>query len=605
MRRRAARRTVAVFLATLLTVAIHLPMHAGAAEEPAADFTVATTGSDTNPGTAQQPFATLARAKQAVRERLAAGIDADLTVLVREGTYELAEPLVFEPADSSTAEHAVIYAAYPGETVVLSGGRRLAGFEQGDGGLWTVRVPGADDGPTPRNLFVGERRAVRARTPNADAEPNCVQLKAVEFAPDRAHFAATLPTGVLGDWQHPDHRVEAMIAGNWAINRKRVASIDAAKSTVVLAPPHRHGPGYIFPSTGRWCYFENAPELLDQPGEWYLDRKSGQLSYRPLPDADPGGVKAVLPRLTRLVEIRGTAEQPVRNVRFRGLRLMHTDWQLPPDGYMGIQACHYGSNPQPGLRWQRIPAAVSMRYAEGCRVEGGVLAHLGGTGVELADGCRDCTVRGNHVFDVSANGIMVGGPNVEEQVPRGNRVANNHVHAGGVEYYGAIGIWVGFAQGTAVTHNLVHDLPYTGISVGWQWNPEPTVCRENLIEWNHVHNVMNRLCDGGCIYTLGFQPGTVIRGNHLHDVNRSPMAQGAPNNGMFIDQGSKGYLFQENVIYDTSAQPVRFNQCQHDWHTWKDNHIGAEAEVTVSGKEIIARAGLEPAYQDQDQEHLH
>jgi hypothetical protein len=72
------------------------------------------------------------------------------------------------------------------------------------------------------------------------------------------------------------------------------------------------------------------------------------------------------------------------------------------------------------------------------------------------------------------------------------------------------------------------------------------------------------------------------------------MAQGAPNNGMFIDQGSKGYVFEQNVIYDTSAQPVRFNQCQRDWHTWKDNHIGAEAEVTVSGKEIIEAAGLEP-----------
>jgi len=586
--------TEALFTA-LLALGTCIPALAGPSPGPAADFVVAKGGSDTNPGTAQRPFATLDRAKQAVRGRLAAGIDADLTVLVREGTYELAEPLVFEPADSGTAEHAVIYAAYPGETVVISGGRQLAGFEQGDGGVWTVRVPGADDGPSPRNLFIGNRRAVRARTPNADAQPNCVQLKAVEFAPDRAHFALTLPAGLLGDWQNAE-QVEAMIAGNWAINRKRVASIDAAKNTVVLAPPHRHGPRYIFPSPGRWCYLENARELLDQPGEWYVDRKSGELSYRPLPDEDLGGSRAVVPRLTRLIEIRGTLEQPVRNVRFRGLHLMHTDWQLPPDGYMGIQACHHAHSDQAGLRWQRIPAAVSMRYAEGCRVEDGVLAHLGGSGVELADGCRGNVVAGNHVYDVSANGIMVGGPNVEAQVPRSNRVANNHVHACGVEYYGAIGIWVGFAQGTAVVHNLVHDLPYTGISVGWQWNPEPTACRENLIEWNHVHNVMNRLCDGGCIYTLGFQPGTVIRANHLHDVNRSPMAQGAPNNGMFIDQGSKGYLFQENVIYDTSAQPVRFNQCQHDWHTWKDNHIGAEQEVTESGKEIIEAAGLQPPY---------
>jgi hypothetical protein len=119
-----------------------------------------------------------------------------------------------------------------------------------------------------------------------------------------------------------------------------------------------------------------------------------------------------------------------------------------------------------------------------------------------------------------------------------------------------------------------------------------------VIEYNHVYDVMNRLCDGGCIYTLGFQPGTIIRGNHLHGVHRSPMAQGAPNDGMFIDQGSKGYLFERNVIYDTAAAPIRFNQCQRDWHTWNDNHIGEEAEVKKTGKEIIEKAAVRPPWRD-------
>jgi hypothetical protein len=193
---------------------------------------------------------------------------------------------------------------------------------------------------------------------------------------------------------------------------------------------------------------------------------------------------------------------------------------------------------------------------------------------------------------------MVGGPKSEAEVPGRNRVSNNHVHACGREYYGAIGIWVGFAQGTAVSHNLVHDLPYTGISVGWEWNPRPTPCQGNVIEYNHVRDVMNRLCDGGCIYTLGLQPGTVIRGNHLHGVHRSPLAQGAPNNGMFIDQGSKGYLFEGNVIYDTHSEPIRFNQCQRDWHTWRDNHVGKEAEVKRTGKEIIEKAGPQSPWRE-------
>jgi hypothetical protein len=131
-----------------------------------------------------------------------------------------------------------------------------------------------------------------------------------------------------------------------------------------------------------------------------------------------------------------------------------------------------------------------------------------------------------------------------------------------------LGIWDGLTDGTVISHNLLHDLPYSGISVGWQWNAAPTNCKANVIEYNEIHDVMELLSDGGGLYTLGFQPGTVIRGNVIHDVGRSAFAVGAPNNGMFIDEGSKGFLFQGNVIWSTSGEPVRFNQCAEDWHTW-------------------------------------
>ena len=74
------------------------------------------------------------------------------------------------------------------------------------------------------------------------------------------------------------------------------------------------------------------------------------------------------------------------------------------------------------------------------------------------------------------------------------------------------------------------------------------------------------------------------------------MARGAPNNGMFIDQGSKGYLFEENVIYQTAEAFVRFNQCERDWHTWRNNYFGDAAKVRRSTAEIIAQAGPEPAF---------
>jgi len=562
----------------------------------AADFYVATSGSDDNPGTSEQPFATVGKARDAVRQRIAAGLDANVTVSIRGGTYELAEALHFGPEDSGTVEHSVTFAAKPGETVILSGGRRITGWRQGDSGVWTAPVPGVKDGKWYfRHLFVNGGRATRARIPNVVGHNPHWQLAGATLSPDLATYTLTIAPERLGQWSNVDD-MEIMVAGNWAINRKRIAAIDRASGAITLAPPHASGHEAIRPRAGRWCYFENAPELLDFPGEWYLDRKSGVLSYMPRDGEEMQTAEVVAPVLERLIQVTGTADRPVRNLHFKGLALEYATWQLPNFGYLGIQGCHFTKGRDWSRPWARVPAAVCFNFAEECTVTNGTIAHVGGCGIEVVDSCHENIIQGNKVFDVSGNGIMLGGPRDEGRVPRNNRIANNHVQRCGVEYYGAVGIWIGFADGAVVAHNLVHDLPYSGVSVGWQWNPQPTPCKNNIVEGNHVYDVMKCLCDGGCIYTLGFQPGTIIRGNHLHDVQRSPFAQGAPNNGMFIDQGSKGYLFERNVIYRTAAELVRFNQCSRDWHTWRDNHIGEAADVKESGKEIINAAGLEEAY---------
>jgi len=91
-----------------------------AAPAAGADFYVAPGGDDANPGTEAEPFATLARARDAARGRIAAGLSGDLSVLVRGGTYRITEPIVFGPEDGGTEVHRVTYAAYPGEVPGIS-----------------------------------------------------------------------------------------------------------------------------------------------------------------------------------------------------------------------------------------------------------------------------------------------------------------------------------------------------------------------------------------------------------------------------------------------------------------------------------------------------
>ncbi|NLZ02237.1 MAG: hypothetical protein GXY25_17105, partial [Pirellulaceae bacterium] len=207
----------------------------GAPPAGGAEFFVATDGSDTNPGTAAQPLATIAKAQQVVRTQVAKGGDARVIVWIKGGTYPLDEPLVFGPESGGTERVSVTYAGMPGQRVILSGGRQIGGWEPQGDGLWAARLPGGERADRFRNLYVDERRAVLAREPNEDARPDCVQLKAAELSEDRSRFTLTFPPGVLDNLAESSD-LEVMVAGNWAINRKRVESVDPAAGTLLLRP---------------------------------------------------------------------------------------------------------------------------------------------------------------------------------------------------------------------------------------------------------------------------------------------------------------------------------------------------------------------------------
>ena len=552
----------------------------------ATDFHVSPQGDDSRPGTSEQPFRTLARARDAVRKVIARGLERDVTVLLRGGMYELSEPLVFGSEDSGSEERSITYAAYPGERPVISGGRRVTAWQADRDGIWAAGLPRDEEF---RALWVNGRRAIRARMPHLDDEPPYWRLASGDLAEDLATFTLTLAPETVRPWQDVED-IEVIVLGAWEITRKRLARVDAAAGLVTLAPPHVFGHSAMQPARGMACHFENGENMRERPGEWHLNRRTGLLRYRPLAGEDMRDAEVIAPALTQLLRISGTPERPVRNLRFKGLTFSHTHWPLPAHGYNGRQACSYfpaqpaGRVDDETIDNPLIEAAVEWECAHGCRLEECEISHSGGSGLRLRKGCHANVVERSHVFDIGANGVMVGedwcrlhlagGWPPAHDVPTGNTVANNEIHDCGADYYGAVGVWVAFTDGTVVSHNLAYALPYTGISVGFIWNDEPTVCRNNIIECNHIYDVMRMLADGGGIYTLGFQPGTVLRGNLIHDVCRDPSTcASSPNNGIFFDEGSSGYLIEDNVIYNTPEGAIRFNASSQESHAWRNNTL--------------------------------
>jgi len=177
---------------------------------------------------------------------------------------------------------------------------------------------------------------------------------------------------------------------------------------------------------------------------------------------------------------------------------------------------------------------------------------------------------GNIIRDVSGNGLMLGEDRsrrvdgklwhdaAPDQTATANVVRNNLIEHVGQQFYGSVGIWAGITRESRIEHNVVRYTPYTGISIGWIWNPKPTSARDNILSHNHIHHIMQKLSDGGGIYTLGRQPGSVLRGNHVHDV---PVNIGrAESNGFFMDEGSTDMLVEDNVFYRIAKSPLRFHR---------------------------------------------
>lgn len=603
-------RSIAVptIAATLCFVALSTVC---AAAPPKADFVVAPNGNDANPGTADAPLATVHKARDCVRKLVAAGLKKDVTILIRGGTYFLEEPLVLGPQDSGTTEHAIRYQACPGEKVRLSGGRVIKGWTRQTGGKWTIDLPEVRSGSWRfRQLFADGQRLGRARFPNGDE-----LLRVRSVSKDVKRIVVDQDPGVSN---LAGKDAELVMIQNWSISRDPIVRSEGATLHVAV-PMGWIGHGHATTaSRNKPCWMENAPEFVDRPGEWYLDRKTGRLTLMSDEGENPNGKRFVAPRLDRLLCIEGTPDAPVRNVHFQGLTFEHVAWELPKIGYMGIQAGHHGSvlHKEP---LYVLPPAIGMIHARGCGLERCCVRHTGASGIGVGIACRENTIIGCMLTDIGGNGIMIGWrgkgktdvPNMIDKVtlsadwkdpadvPTGNQVSNCVLTDCAAVNFGCVGVYDAFCVGTRITHNWVKDMPYTGISIGFKWDTSPTTQRDCLVAYNHIHDCMQKLADGGGIYTLGLQPGTVLRGNHIHDIHRSQYAHGgAPNNGIFFDQGSKGFLVEGQIIYNAHGGAIRFNQTNKQNLSWKDNHFDVKPSDPKFPKEAAAKAGLESAYKD-------
>jgi len=556
-------------------------------------FYISPSGNDGNAGTEAAPFRTVERARTAVRT-VNSAMAGNVIAYLREGTYTLANTVTFDERDSGNNGFQVIYAAYPGERPVLSGGQAITGWTPAGSGMYSAPVGALRF----RQLYVNGSRAIRARSPNAGAYH---QVRFWDIGGRRVEVASN----EVGNWQRRN-QVEMVILGK-GVNQSnlRISSITVSGTGAVVTglEPERtrlFQQGYPPKDPLRPYYFENALEFLDAPGEWYVNSDTDQVFYRPRSGEDMATAQIVAPRLERLVGIAGSLSAPVHHLQFRGLTFEHSTWLLPnTEGYIGDQASVVFTQTLPddeisSYPGHRIPAGVHVESAHSIRFERNVLRRMGASALNFYRAVNDSVVVGNAILDVSGAGISVdlnleGNPGDARIICRRNQLSNNYIAQTGRDYYQTTGIMLGYTDSTVVQHNELRDMPYSGITVGWGWDNVSSALRNNVVRYNSIQRVLNLMSDGGGIYTLSRHPGGLIAENYVHNIVRTSVQGGFNISGIYLDEGSDLITVRDNVLQSTGDRGI-FQNGNGGGNTFSNN--------AGTSPSVIANAGLEPAYAD-------
>ena len=561
-------------------------------------------------GTKDAPFSSFETLLNQIAQLRADGNHDPIQVWLSAGIYELEKPLRFTVRHNSVTDGTITFHSPRNDRVILSGGRHITSWKEVEPNHWVAQLPEVKVGNWYfRQLFAGDKRLTRARTPNkgfltTQGTLSMYKQKGIRVNKDKNpadYWLSRCGFAYQGnDIQYWDDwkSAEILTYHSWECSWQAIQSIDTMKKDVYFTSPCRYPVGQ-FGQKMRYR-IENIREALDEPGEWFLDRSKGELHLLTNEGENPVEMDIYAPRLIHLLEMDGEASQPVANIEFDHIDFQYSDYEMglydtapnwPAEIQQGIP--YFPSDIRPGFTGSQaaptVGASLNFDYAENIRLEECGIRHLGAIGVHIDKGSKGITLNGCEIADLGGGGVYLGFDVrlVEEagipqsDAPCHNVVSNCYIHHLGNVHPAAVGIWMAQASDNQITNNEIAYVSYSGTSMGWTWGVEPNYTKNNLVARNYIHHTAQVLGDAAGMYSLGDCSGCVYDGNYIDQIYKGEGVYGVVD-AMGFDECSSHIIIKNQGVGRVSGKVARFGRSSSaELQTWNNNNFDMNVERLV------------------------
>ncbi len=568
---------------------------------------VAPNGSDTNSGTIDAPFATLERAQKHINELKALGKSAegDYIINLRGGTYGRESTFTLTDADSGNADKRVIYKAYNGEKVVISGSKTLNynAFKPIDGemknllrsktarekvleadldelGLGTVGEYTYNIHPSSLNnlpvITYNGRTMVISRWPNGLDDRSWLAIncgddyegtqKGSGDSPMIVSYSSEIPSS----WEFSRAKGDIYMTGIWYFwynYTMTKVNIDIENKLITASDN-----GAFMDNAERKAQFWNVFEEIDVPGEWYIDREARKMYIYPYDGSKNVDLKAASLSAI-LVKLDGADYITFDGIEFTGSKGINNSSVLiyGDANHNTLSNCKIYGNEGYGLY---IASSADKNYADGGnnKAEYCEIYDNGSCGAAIVAGNRygDPPVNANNSIENSS--VHDNGKNFigKTQID----LAGSGISIAGCDIYNGPYTAIQFALANGRIENCsIHDINMNSTDMGAIYNGRDMSCLDNVVKNNHLFNMgygklwlpqYNSYYKGGGVFTDDGGSGMTVDGN-IFGPNLNPDGFGfklnggmdnAVTNNIFIDTG----MYVSVSEWATSHLNLKFNQ---------------------------------------------